>query len=257
MSKTSQMSPRIEAATRALLDARARRVALDGLSAAGLPTDDAEVEAIQERTAAALGGIGGWKVGAANPEAVPGHAPMPRRGLHESPATLAATDFFFVGLEAEIAFRFAKSLPATAAPFSIDDVLGAIGSVHAGIEIVDSRYSNWRTRGAREQAADLGNHGAYVLGPAGAAPVSVDQTRQVAELWIDGACKVTTVGGNTAGNVQRLLHWLANHCARRGLPIVAGDIVTSGSCTGLVLAHAGSRVEARLPGVGTATLLLS
>ncbi len=250
-------SDRVEAAVRALLAARTQRSLLDGLAAEAIPTDDADVEAIQERTAAALGGIAGWKVGAANPGAVPGHAPMPRRGLHESPASLAAADFFFVGLEAEIAFRFAKSLPAAAAPFSMADVLGAIGSVHAGIEIVDSRYSNWRTRSAREQAADLGNHGAYVLGPAGAASVSVDQTQQAAELWIDGVCKVATVGGNTAGDVQRLLHWLANHCARRGLPIVAGDIVTSGSCTGLVLAHAGSRVEARLPGVGTAALSLS
>ena len=253
---TKSRSDRIDAAAHALVEARARRTLLDGLPGDLIPSDDAEAEAIQERCAIALGGIAGWKVGAAGPEALPGHAPMPKSGVHESPARLSAADYFFVGLEAEIAFRFAKPLPAAQAPFSMADVLGAIGSVHAGIEIVDSRYSNWRSRSAREQAADLGNHGAYVLGPAGSAPVDIDQTRQPAELWIDGACKVATVGGNTAGNVQRLLHWLANHCIGRGLSIRAGDIVTSGSCTGLVLAHAGSRIEARLPGVGIAALSL-
>ena len=40
-----------------------------------------------------------------------------------------------------------------------------------------------------------------------------------------------------------MLTWLANHCAARGLGLTKGQIVTTGSCTGMLFAPAGSQVR--------------
>ncbi|HLJ20353.1 MAG TPA: 2-keto-4-pentenoate hydratase, partial [Stellaceae bacterium] len=63
--------------------------------------------------------------------------------------------------------------------------------------------------------------------------------------------------GNTAGHPMRTLIWLANHAGRLGYGIKAGDIVTTGSHTGLVFAGQSSRVAARVAGLGEASLILS
>jgi 2-keto-4-pentenoate hydratase len=50
------------------------------------------------------------------------------------------------------------------------------------------------------------------------------------------------------------LVWLANHAARQGRGIAAGDIVTTGSHTGLTFANSTSRITARFPGLGESHL---
>ncbi len=67
----------------------------------------------------------------------------------------------------------------------------------------------------------------------------------------------SAVGGNAAGHPRRLLTWLANHCARRGRALAAGDIVTTGTHTGLVFAAPGATATVRFPGVGEASVTLT
>ena len=55
-------------------------------------------------------------------------------------------------------------------------------------------------------------------------------------------------------DLWRLLAWLQVHCAERGQPWRRGQIITTGSCTGMLFAPVGSRVEGRLAGIGTVTL---
>jgi 2-keto-4-pentenoate hydratase len=237
----------IAIAAESLLIARRERRLLDGLSAVAALTSIAEAHHVQDFTVAAMGGRGGWKVGAANPTAEPGVSALPRSLMRESPARF----------EGEIAFRFARSLPTRETPYTRTEVLAAVATVHPAIEIVDSRYSEWRMRSPIEQAADLGNHGAFVLGAASrGVGASVNQLELAAEIRVNGERRVALVRGNTAGDVQRLLTWLANHCASRGTPIEAGEVVTSGSCTGLIEVNAGDRVEAALAGLGIAEVFI-
>ena len=51
-----------------------------------------------------------------------------------------------------------------------------------------------------------------------------------------------------------LLAWLARHARERGRPLRAGDVVTTGSCTGLLFAWEGARVQAEVEGVGRVEL---
>jgi 2-keto-4-pentenoate hydratase len=246
---------RLERAAWLLLDARQRKAWLDALPADAMPQTIEEAHAIADRVAAQLGGRGGWKVGAASPQATPGCAPLAASLIHSSPAKLAVGNFQWIGIEAEIAFKFARDLPAREHPYAQAEVLAAVASVHPAIEIADSRYRDWRARSGLEQAADCGNNGAFILGPASAAPATIDQMTVTAEVSIGSARRIAKTGGNTAGNVQRLLTWLANHCAARGTPLRAGDVVTSGSCTGLEIIP-GGQVRAVLAGIGEVSVTL-
>jgi 2-keto-4-pentenoate hydratase len=222
---------RLDRAVHQLMSARRSRKWLDALLADAMPQTIDEASIIQDGLMIRLGGRGGWKVGASSPTATPGCAPLATRLIYRESATLSVSAF-------------------TDHPYSTDEVLGAVASVHPGIEIADSRFIDFRSRSALEQAADCGNNGAYILGPASTtAHPHIDQTTVSAEVWVDGKSIAAKTGGNTAGNVQRLLTWLANHCAARGTPISAGDIVTSGSCTGLEIIQRGN-VRAVLSGLG-------
>jgi 2-keto-4-pentenoate hydratase len=75
-----------------------------------------------------------------------------------------------------------------------------------------------------------------------------------AHLWLDGQPTASTVGGNPAADVWRLIAWLAMHCPQRGQPLRAGQIITTGSCTGLIPAPEGAHVQAQVVGLGRVEL---
>ncbi len=85
----------------------------------------------------------------------------------DSPARLAAADFFMRVIESEFAFQFASDLPLSArALLDRDQIAEALAGVLPGIEIVDSRFTSWTTVGAPSLIADNACHGAWGQGRA-------------------------------------------------------------------------------------------
>ena len=74
-------------------------------------------------------------------------------------------------------------------------------------------------------------------------------TQQVT-LEIDGKRVVESRGSNPAGDVLCLLAWLANHATARSGGLRRGDIVTTGSWTGMRFVASGTRVEAAFELIG-------
>jgi 2-keto-4-pentenoate hydratase len=58
-----------------------------------------------------------------------------------------------------------------------------------------------------------------------------------------------TVGEHPSPDAGSLLAWLANHCSARGVGLKAGQVVTSGSCTGLLFASEGTAVRVEIRGL--------
>jgi 2-keto-4-pentenoate hydratase len=56
--------------------------------------------------------------------------------------------------EAEFAFRMAVDLPPRREPYSVDEVLAAVATLHPTIEIPDSRYDDFTVVGAAQLIAD-------------------------------------------------------------------------------------------------------
>lgn len=216
-----------------------------------LPADTAGAYAVQDAVAARLGPIGGWKVGAKGPTLVPACAPLPASGLLQDGAVLAGPPWLLRGLEVEVAFRLARDLAPADDRMGTTDLAAAIDCVLPVVEVVETRLAHWRGSDPLAQLADLQSHGALVLGAPCALPAAqVDLRRVQAYLALDGQPVASARGANPAGDVWRLLAWLAFHCVQRGQPLRAGQIVTTGSCSGMLFAPEGARVQAQLEGIG-------
>ena len=190
-----------------------------------------------------------WKVGGANDRVEPTASPVLR--LEQSPAQLAGADFHVIGLEAEIAFRLARDLPAAAAEA---DVAAAIGEAVVAIEICDTRLSDWKTASELWKLADFQNNGALVAGSGTARWQAIDWRVQRAQLLVDGATCIDVTGAHPFGNPLRLMPWIAAHCARRSGGLRAGDMVTTGSWGGVHYVEPGCEVRARFAGIGEASV---
>ncbi|MEJ6022420.1 2-keto-4-pentenoate hydratase [Ramlibacter sp. PS4R-6] len=224
-------------------------------SADVLPPDRAGAFAVQDATVAALGAVGGWKVGAKGPAAEPGCAPLPAAGLVGNDAVLTGPGWRMRGIEVEVAVRFARDFIPAGPDAGRDAIVAALDCVLPAIEVVETRLADWRESDPLAQLADLQTHGALVLGaPSSVDAAGIDLRAVQAYLAFDGQPVATTRGGNTAGDIWRLLGWVAWQAVQRGRPLRAGDVVTTGSCTGMLFAGSGSQVVANLAGIGDVQL---
>ncbi|MGH8809794.1 MAG: 2-keto-4-pentenoate hydratase, partial [Noviherbaspirillum sp.] len=120
------------------------------------------------------------------------------------------------------------------------------------IEVVSSRFADFRKQDGLSLLADALSNGAFVYGAGKTEGFQIDQSRQEVHLYFDDRQVANTVGGNPAQDILRLLTWLANHTAARCGGLRAGQMVTTGSCTGLLFADPQTEVLASFRGLGHA-----
>jgi 2-keto-4-pentenoate hydratase len=214
------------------------------------PRTVGDAYAIQDAVATTLGGVGGWKVGAKGPAAEPTCAPLPASLILRSPQRFAHGRFADNGVEAELAFTLARDLPPRPQPYAAADLEAAVATVHAAIEIVESRFADLNAVDALSLLADFQSNGALVIGDGIALPEAFESSTQQVTLDIDGKRVAESRGCNPAGDVLRLLAWMANHASARSGGLRRGDVVTTGSWTGMRFVAPGARVEAAFEGIG-------
>ena len=240
-----------------LLEARATRRWLDALPDGAQPASETEAYTIQDMVARRLGPIVGWKVGSATLDSEPFRAPIHEATLRIEDPRLPAGLFHVIGVEAEIVYRFARDLPPRATPYARDEVLAAVGSMHPAVEMVDTRFSAFGSVDALSQRADQQNHGALSVGPALQNWSLVDPVRQPVRLTINGTVRFDGIGENSAVDPVRLLVWMANHGTHALGGLRAGQVVTTGSCTGTIFVEPGTHIAAAFPGLGAIEIEIS
>ena len=162
----------IAAASRTLHDHWRAGTKLDGLETALRPRDRIEGYAIQaaiERYSA--GKLFGWKI-AATSEAGQKHinvaGPMAGRILGETviadggTASMAGNEMRVA--EPEFAFRMRTDLPPRPTPYTVQEVLDAVDTLHPAIEIPDSRFADFVSAGEAQIIADNACAHLFVLG---------------------------------------------------------------------------------------------
>ncbi|CAN5712770.1 fumarylacetoacetate hydrolase family protein [soil metagenome] len=211
----------------------------------------ADAYAVQDGVLAALAPVGGWKVGAARRDAVPQCAPLPLRGILQSGAALPAARTASRLLELEVALRLGTDLHVATDQPTPAELAACFDAVMPAIEIVESRLAEGQNSPVMAKLADLQSHGALVVGaPATMSPIALDLRLVQTTLWLGADRAVATTGGNPAQDVWWLLGWLARHCTERGTPLRKGQIVTTGSCIGMVSALPGHEVRGEVLGIG-------
>lgn len=193
-----------------------------------------------------------WKAGAGSPGAEPAAAPIGE--LHTSPAVIEGARFHMFGIEAEIAFRLGRDLTAREKAWDREELVAAVDEALVTLEVCDTRLDAWKTASPLWKLADFQLNGALVAGTGRRDWRHVDFAAQPVELWVNGERKVARKGTHPAGDPLGALAWTAAHCARRTGGLRKGDIITTGSWTGMFFAVPGDSVLARFPGIGEAEL---
>jgi len=218
-------------------------------------TNDAAY-AVQDLVMAQLGTTGAWKVGAPGIAATPNCAPIARSVIFGDGATVPGGLLRLRGVEVEIGFKLGADLPPRDRPYETDDIRAAIASTHLMLEIVESRYVDWRVVDKPSVLADFNSNGALVVGPALPEGAGGDYTGLTASVTFDGVEKASFTNGNPAKDLLRLVTWLANHCAARCGGLRSGDLVTTGSHTGMQFAVPGTKVTGSFSSLGSVSAQL-
>jgi 2-keto-4-pentenoate hydratase len=129
----------------------------------------------------------------------------------------------------------------------------AISSVHAAIEIVDTRYTEYRFT-LIDNTADNSSAAGFVLGPA--CPVSILESGPIMVAFDDG--EGGTISGSSddaMGGPLQALAWLAEARAKEGLAIPAGAIILTGGLTRAPYLRLDQTMTARFAGLGELSVL--
>jgi 2-keto-4-pentenoate hydratase len=231
----------IEEAARLLCAAR-RGSPIHELPQSCSPQSDLDAYEIQDAVIRQLGeSIGGWKVGAASAATAAFCAPIWTRMIRLSPASYHAGELRLIGIEAEIAFRLGQDLPARSSAYERAEVIQR-ATLHPVIEVVDSRYADFRSLDRAAILADNYSNGGLVCGAAVPNWEALDLRATKIEVTEDGEPFADSSSSVARDPVAALVDF-ANLMNRRG-GAKAGTFVTTGSWTGMVFTKRGAKIVA-------------
>jgi 2-keto-4-pentenoate hydratase len=206
----------------------------------------------------------GWKIAATSPagqthigvDGPLGGPLLANRVLADGAAVPLDGNIMMVA-EAEFAFTFARALPRREDPYTQDEVLGAVESLHPAIEVPDSRYNDFAAVGAPQLIADTACADYFVLGaPTAADWRSRDLASHVVAAFRNGEKVATGSGANVLGDPRIALAWLVNELRTCGDGILAGQFVTTGTCVKPVPIQRGDTVRVDFGEFGTTNVVL-
>ena len=194
----------------------------------------------------------GWKIAAtskAGQQHIGVDGPLAGRLLEKrafpSGTNVSLTNNIMHVAEAEFAFRMAHDLPSRKTPYSVDEVVAAVDTMHPAIEIPDSRYRDFVTAGAAQLIADNACASYFVLGPATLADWrQYDLARHPVTARVNGKLAREGKGENVLGDPRIALTWIANELSMVGDALRRGETITTGTCIAPAVIAAGDHVVA-------------
>lgn len=154
-------------------------------------------------------------------------------------------------VEPEIVFVLGEKLAGPGVTAA--SALAAVRSVSAGVEVIDSRYIDFKFT-LPDVVADNASSARFVLGGVELPPGDLDLVAETCVLSVNGAVVDTATGAAVQGNPAEALALAANALAERGIALEAGWIVLTGGMTDAVFARPGDRIEAAFTHLGTVTV---
>lgn len=151
-------------------------------------------------------------------------------------------------VEPEIAFVTKHALRGPGC--HIGAVLAATDFVMPGIEVIDSRYRDFKFD-LKSVIADNTSASRFVVGGMPVAASGIDLRTVGIVLEKNGEPVAFGAGAAVLGHPAAAIAMLANHLAKRGEEIPAGSLILSGGITEAVAVKAGDSVCLRVQGMGS------
>lgn len=154
-------------------------------------------------------------------------------------------------IEPEILFKIGRKIEPRSAPYTVDEVLQAIESVHPAIEVVNPRLPRGFDDHPSWYIADGALNDAIIIGPSFSPMEREAYARIGAEATRNGERVGSGTGANVLGGPEIVLAWLANELSSFGRQLDAGSYVSTGVVTELFRADPGDRIVATFTALGT------
>jgi 2-keto-4-pentenoate hydratase len=189
----------------------------------------------------------GWKIGATTKATQallnvdePLVGPLFAPHCHPDGAEVKLVAAHRPGLESEFLVGLAADLPPRGRPYEAGEVTAAVDFIAPAFEIIGCRFAGGLAGKGLLATADGGANAAIVQGEAVRDWRRFDLGRHAVRLRLNGTevasgSSSDLVFGDPIGAVA----WLANHPVPAGRGLKRGDIVMTGTCTGLTPIKAG------------------
>jgi 2-keto-4-pentenoate hydratase len=215
---------------------------------------------LESRSAAPLFG---WKIAAtstAGQKHINVTGPMAGRLLREKASSSGAELAFGVNhmkvAEAEFAFRMGRDLAPRSQPYTVDEVLDAVDTLHPAIEVPDSRFDDFTIVGAPQLIADNACAHLFVLGPPAQADWRALDLVEHRAIGTAGNVTREGKGASVLGDPRVALAWLVNELSGLRITLKAGEVVTTGTCLVPLPIQPGVEVSADFGALGSVSARL-
>jgi 2-oxo-3-hexenedioate decarboxylase len=153
-------------------------------------------------------------------------------------------------VEAEIAFVTKTALKGPS--IHIGDVLRATDFIIPAVEVIDSRYKDFKFD-LKSVIADNSSSCRFITGGRMARLEDVDLKNLGVVMEINGEIVATGAGAAVLGHPAASVAMLANMLGERGEEIPAGTFIMTGGITAAVTVNKGDSINIRYQGLGSIT----
>lgn len=250
---------------RQLWDARCSGTVID-VATITAPASPEEAYAVQTELTALSGAVvRGFKVGSTSKEAQrflgtdePGSGPLLAPFILASPASVPISALHMPAVEGEFAFQMGADLPPRAALYTRHEISEAVAAVAGAIEVVGTRFKGGLAgKGRLLTTADGGVNIALVLGRWATNWQALDLPAHRVAMSIDGEKKGAGQGARALDDPMNVMLWLVNQQSKLGRGLKSGDIISTGTCTGLDAVLPGNRASADFGSLGVVDITFS
>lgn len=172
-------------------------------------------------------------------------------GVHPANEPFVVSSLIHPRVEPEIVFVMKDRLAGPGV--TAGDVIAATKYVCCGLEIIDSRYSDFSFTAA-DVVADNTSEAKIVMGSVMLDPAGIDLGLIGLLLEVDGEQVATAAGAATMGHPAEAVALLANWLGSRGSAIEPGWCIYSGGLTAAVPLNVGSHITATFGHLGSVTV---
>jgi 2-keto-4-pentenoate hydratase len=246
---------------RLLADLRRHGRQQSGLAPHLVPPDSATAYRIAGMVADELGwAVGGWKIAAFKEEmqkSLRTDSPIYGRTffVEPTPYTVAHSTLASPIPEVEYQAKLGADLPPRDKPYAVEEVTEAVASLHPGIELAECRFIHDTAFPPLPAIlADGAGSGTIVYGP----PIEDWKKRNVAgqevTLSSNGRLRRKGTAAEALDHPMAPVAWLANELSRTGVGMKAGQMVSTGTLTGMLAPKPGEEYVANFGPFGKVTI---